>query len=39
VPSTTDANAPLERMIAAPQGGHFDGRIPFDVQGQAVQIG
>jgi len=26
-------------MIAAPQGGHFDGRIPFDVQGQAVQIG
>jgi len=26
-------------MIAATQGGHFDGRIPFDVQGQAVQIG
>jgi len=26
-------------MIAATQGGHFESRIPFDVQGQAVQIG
>jgi len=26
-------------MIAAIQGGRFDGYIPFDPQGQAVQIG
>jgi len=26
-------------MIAATQGGHFESRIPFNVQGQAVQIG
>lgn len=39
VPTSADADQPLERMIAAIQGGRFDGYIPFDPQGQAVQIG
>lgn len=39
VPTTADADQPLERMIEAIQGGRFDGYIPFDPQGQAVQIG
>jgi hypothetical protein len=39
VPTSADADQPLELMIAAIQGGRFDGYIPFDPQGQAVQIG
>jgi len=39
VPTSADADQPLERMTAAIQGGRFDGYIPFDPQGQAVQIG
>jgi hypothetical protein len=39
VPTTADADEPLERMIAAIQGGRFDGYVPFDPQGEAVQIG
>ena len=39
VPTTADADQPLERMIEAIQDGRFDGYIPFDPQGQAVQIG
>jgi hypothetical protein len=38
-PTSADADQPLELMIAAIQGGRFDGYIPFDPQGQAVQIG
>lgn len=39
VPTSADADQPLELMIAAIQGGRFDGYIPFDPQGVAVQIG
>ena len=39
VPTSADADQPLERMIAAIQGGRFGGYIPFDSQGLAVQIG
>ena len=39
VPTSADADQPLDLMIAAIQGGRFDGYIPFDPQGQAVQIG
>jgi hypothetical protein len=38
-PTSADADQPLERMVAAIQGGRFDGYIPFDPKGQAVQIG
>ena len=38
VPTSADADQPLELMIAAIQGGRFDGYVPFDPQGQAVQI-
>ena len=37
--TSADADQPLERMIEAIKQGRIDAYIPFDPQGQAVQIG
>jgi hypothetical protein len=38
-PTSEDAEKPLERMVEAIKRGEHGGYIPFDTQGQAVQIG
>jgi hypothetical protein len=38
-PLTADADQPLERMVEAIKQGRISGFIPFDAQGQAVQMG
>jgi hypothetical protein len=38
-PSTSDADQPLERMVEAIKQGQLGNFIPFDFQGQAVQLG
>jgi len=38
-PTSEDAEEPLQRMVEAIKRGEHGGYIPFDTQGQAVQIG
>ena len=38
-PSPQDADAPLQRMVAAVQAGTLAGLLPFDRQGRAVNLG
>lgn len=38
-PSSTDAEAPLQRMVESIESGRIDGFIPFDVHGQPVRFG
>lgn len=38
-PTSEDAEAPLQRMVEAIKRGEIAAFIPFDLQGQAVQIG
>lgn len=39
VPSSEDAEEPLQRMVEAIKRGEHGGYIPFDTQGHTVQIG
>ena len=39
VPTSSDADAPLQRMVEAIKGGAHGAYIPFDRQGQPVQFG
>ncbi|MDQ3059104.1 MAG: ribonucleotide reductase subunit alpha [Pseudomonadota bacterium] len=38
-PSSKEAQAPLQRMVEAIKRGEIGGFIPFDTQGQPVQLG
>ena len=38
-PSSSDADAPLQRMVEAIKGGAHGAYIPFDRQGQPVSFG
>lgn len=38
-PTSADAEEPLQRMVEAIKRGEFGAYIPFDPQGQAVQLG
>jgi hypothetical protein len=38
-PTSEDAEAPLKRMVEAIKRGEMGSYIPFDAQGQAVQLG
>lgn len=37
-PTSVDAEAPLQRMVAAIKSGNIDGYIPFDRRGVPVQL-
>jgi hypothetical protein len=38
-PATAQVDAVLTRMVEAVKSGHLEGMIPFDRQGEAVQLG
>jgi len=38
-PTSSDADAPLQRMVEAIRQGQLQAYIPFDTQGQAVSLG
>jgi hypothetical protein len=38
-PTSQDAEAPLQRMVAAIQAGSLNGLLPFDRQGRTVKLG
>ena len=39
VPTSEDAEEPLQRMVEAIKRGEHSSYIPFDLHGQAVQLG